>query len=138
MARRRLRTEVDQTRGAIGKYRPEYCDRIYEFMATGASLAQFAALIGVAHETLNNWAEQRPEFAEAKKRAVTAAEAVWERKFTDAMYSKDVNTGMFNRYMAARFKWSDKIETDHRSGDGSMTPTSITRTVVYPEGKKPR
>lgn len=137
MARRRLRKDVDQTRGAIGKYRPEFKDRIYEYMAQGYSMVQFAAVIGVAVETLYNWAEQREDFREALQRARTASEAYWEEKYSTAMYSKDVNTGMFNRFMAARFKWSDRVETDHLSTDGSMTPTTITRTVVYPDGKKP-
>jgi len=133
MARRRLRTEVDITRGALGKYRPEFIDRVYEFMAKGGSIVQFAASIGVATETVYNWAEQREDFAAALLRARTASEAYWEKQFTNSMYTKEANAGMFNRYMANRFKWTDKIETDHRSGDGSMTPTTVTRTVIMPK-----
>jgi len=34
--------------------------------------------------------------------------------------------------MKNRFSWHDKQHVDHSSEDGTMTPTSIERTIVDP------
>lgn len=123
MARRRLKTDTDQFAGAIGKYRPEFDQRVYEFMAQGNSIVQFAAHVGVHVDTVYNWAEQRPSFLEGLNRGRTASEAWWEHEYKKMMYIRDVNSPLVIRYMATRFKWTDRSATDHTSSDKTMSPT---------------
>lgn len=58
-------------------------------------------------------------------------EAIYEQKFTGA------TSDIFNASIIGRdLGLVDKQERDHRSGDGSMTPTRITRVIVRPEDQK--
>lgn len=52
-------------------------------------------------------------------------DAIREQKFTGAA------ADLLNANIIARdLGLTDKVETDHRSSDGSMAPTHITRTIV--------
>lgn len=46
------------------KFQPSYCDQVIEHMTDGASLTSFAAEIGVARSTINEWMEAQPDFAD--------------------------------------------------------------------------
>jgi hypothetical protein len=59
-------------------YDPSYCERVIQHMATGASVASFAAEIEVARATINNWMEQHEEFLEAVSIAKAKCAAWWE------------------------------------------------------------
>lgn len=65
--------------GRPSKYDPAYCDEIVAFCEDGASLSSFAASIHVARSTLNEWAEQHPEFSEAVKAAKTKVAAWYDQ-----------------------------------------------------------
>lgn len=72
--------------GRPTSYKEEYCDRVIECLRSGLGLSSFAAEIGVCHDTLNEWAKVHPEFSAAKKVAMCAKTAAWERK---ALLPKD-------------------------------------------------
>ena len=59
------------------RYEPIYCKKIVEFMKDGATLNSFAKSIGVGRRTIDDWAQNIPEFALAKEHAVTAAMEHW-------------------------------------------------------------
>lgn len=65
--------------GRPTKYDPAYCEQVIEHMKDGASLTSFAAEIGVARSTINEWIDQNYEFSEAVKRAKAKCAAWWER-----------------------------------------------------------
>lgn len=65
--------------GRPSKFDPAYCQQLVDHMATGASVASFAAEIDVARSTINEWAEQHPEFSEALSRGKAKCAAWWER-----------------------------------------------------------
>lgn len=65
--------------GRPSKYSPEYCDQVIEHLAEGASLTSFAAEIGVARSTINEWMGDHPEFSEACARAKAKCAAWWEK-----------------------------------------------------------
>jgi hypothetical protein len=65
--------------GRPTKYRSEYADQVVDHCRNGASLTSFAAEIGVARATINNWIGEHQEFADACNRAKTACAAWWER-----------------------------------------------------------
>lgn len=66
--------------GAPSKFKPAYCDEVINHCATGASLTSFAAEIGVARSTINQWMEDHAEFSEAVNIAKAKCAAWWERR----------------------------------------------------------
>src|SRR5262249_1310174 len=48
--------------GRPSLYRPDYCDRIIEAMASGLSAEAAAAKIGISARSLFYWQQQHPEF----------------------------------------------------------------------------
>lgn len=66
--------------GRPSKYNDVYCDLVIEEMTTGKSLTAFAAEIGVARSTINEWMAVHPEFSEAVKIAKAKCAAWWEEK----------------------------------------------------------
>lgn len=65
--------------GRPSKYSPAYCNDVIQHLAEGASLTSFAAEVGVARSTINDWMAEHPEFAEACARAKAKCAAWWEK-----------------------------------------------------------
>ncbi len=102
--------------GRPSLYKEEYCQLIIDTMSKGDSLTQFAALIGVARETVYDWGRKIPQFSDAIKKAKTMCEAHWERVGTEAMYmgGKDnpFQPSMYIFKMKARFGWKDRQDSE--------------------------
>lgn len=122
-------------RGRPTKYTDDMPSQLYEALASGDSVTQFAVAIGVNRDTVYAWAETHSEFSDALSRGQEASQAYWEGELRKMMYSKEVNAPLVKLYFANRFNWSDKAEVDNKSSDGSMTPKTITRVVVGADGK---
>lgn len=60
-------------------YRETYCDEVITHMAHGASLTSFAAEIGVARSTINEWIGAHSDFSEAVNRGKAKCAAWWEQ-----------------------------------------------------------
>lgn len=84
-------------------YREEYCNTVVELGALGKSKAQIAAALGVARNTLDNWAEANPEFLRAITHARDLSMAWWEDKAQDGLDKPGFNANLWSRSMAARF-----------------------------------
>lgn len=70
-------------KNAVGRpslYKRQYCNQVVTFCADGWSLASFAAEIGVARSTIQQWAADHAEFSVALSRAKAAAAKWWEGK----------------------------------------------------------
>lgn len=65
--------------GRPSKYSTAYCAEVVSHMAEGASLTSFAAEIGVARSTINEWMSEHAEFSEACARAKAKCAAWWEK-----------------------------------------------------------
>lgn len=93
-------------------YKPGYCEEIIDFMQTGKSLVQFAAHLGVAKSTINEWASKNPDFSVAKSIALAKAEAVWENYGDSGVWNHKegpvLNNSMWIFKMKARFGWRDQ------------------------------
>ena len=117
------------TAGRPSKYDPAYCDEIKDHMQEGASIASFAAQIGVARSTINQWAEDYPEFSEALKIGKAKCAAWWEEKLRSIAVSGggpgSATAVIFGLKNMAAEDWRDKQEVDHTSSDGSLKPTII-------------
>lgn len=102
--------------GRPSDYRPEYCDKIIEFMGDGSSLTAFAASLGTHRDTIHEWAKVHPEFSDSKKAAEAVSEEWWERQGKNGLINKyqgdNINSAVWIFTMKARFKWRD---TDNQS-----------------------
>ena len=63
--------------GRPSKYEPRFCQMAIEHMSDGASMTSFAAEIGVARSTINEWMTVHPEFSEAIKIAKAKRAGPW-------------------------------------------------------------
>ena len=105
------------------KYKPAYCDLVIEHMAEGASITSFAAEIGVARSSINEWMEQNPEFSEAVKIAKAKCSAWWERVGRRNAVEGGGNATLviFGLKNMAPDEWREKQEIEH---SGEMTVTT--------------
>lgn len=65
--------------GRPTSYDSRYCEAVIAHMVEGASLTSFAADIGVARSTINEWMGNHEEFSEAVKIAKAKCAAWWEK-----------------------------------------------------------
>ncbi len=90
--------------GRPSLYSAEYCELVIDLGRQGKSKAQMAAHIGVARNTLDNWAADFPEFLSALDRARDYAMAWWEDQAQSGIWAgKAFNAQAWSRSMAARF-----------------------------------
>lgn len=108
-------TTLPRAKGRPSSYDPAYCDRIVERQAQGYSLCEFAAEIGVARATLDNWAAAHPDFLEAMTRAKTAEQAWFERIARENLTSREFNAPVWKKSVEARFRhdYTERRETEH-------------------------
>jgi hypothetical protein len=112
--------------GRPSTYRAVYCEQVVEHLSQGASLTSFAAEIGVARSTINEWMSAHPEFSDACARAKAKCAAWWERQGREIAQEGGGNGSatlvMFGMKNMGAEDWKDASQIDHRSTDGSMTP----------------
>lgn len=117
-------------------YDPEYCDLVIDLGKQGKSKAYMAAEIGVARQTLENWAAAHPEFMDAMTRAMTFAQAWWEDAGQKGMTADKFNASVWSRSMAARFPedWRETTRQEQTGPNGGPVQqvTEIRRTIVDP------
>jgi hypothetical protein len=122
-------TEGGVTRGRPSKYKPIYGDLLIEHLDTGASIASFAAEIDVARSTINQWAEDYPEFSEALKVGKAKCAAWWEERLRkialDGGGPGAATAVIFGLKNMASDDWRDKQEYEHSNPDGSLAPKVI-------------
>lgn len=113
--------------GRPSKYEPRFCQMVIDHMSDGASMTSFAAEIGVARSTINEWMAVHPEFSEAVKIAKAKCAAWWERLGRQGAQGGEVNPTLviFGLKNMAADDWREKQELAHTSPDGSMSPTRI-------------
>jgi hypothetical protein len=117
------------------KYTDKMPKALYDALAQGDSVTQFAASMGISRSTVYEWAEHHQAFSDALSRGQEASQAYWEGELRQMMYSRDVNAPLVKLYFANRFNWHDKAEVDNKSSDGSMTPKTITRVIIDPKAE---
>ncbi len=109
-----------RNKGGRPPYEPSDKDRqlVKHMAAYGAPEDEIAKVVGVAEKTL------RKHFRDELDTAHTQANVrVAERLYQQCM---DGNTTAMIFWLKTRAGWREKQEIDHRSGDGSMTPKSLT------------
>jgi len=129
--------------GRPTKYRKEYCQDILDFFNVPAYIEivqkttdpdgnttekptgkykpndlpqfiDFADKIGVSRETLHEWRREHQEFSDAYKKAKGYQQRNWMKCSLLGLYSPAF-TIFFGKNI---FKWKDKHELEHETGDG--------------------
>jgi hypothetical protein len=116
--------------GRPSKYDPAYCDALVEHMKDGASLTSFAAEIGVARSTINEWIDAHYEFSEAVKKGKAKCAAWWEK--VGRTNAKDgggnATLVIFGLKNMAGEDWRDRQEIQHTGKDGGPIETKDVTT----------
>ena len=102
------------------KYKPEYCQRVIEVGEEGGWLAEMAEACDVVRATMDNWAEQHPEFLEALTRAKQKSQAWFEKTGRAGMTADRFNSALWAKQMSARHpgEYSEKRQIEHSGPDG--------------------
>jgi len=91
------------------------------------SIAGLACVIGVTRETCRAWGND-PEKAEFSAILLELAQRQ-ERELLNNGLAGNFNAPI-TKMMLTKHGYSDKVETDHTSSDGSMTPQVVERVIV--------
>lgn len=84
--------------------------------------AGLCVYLGISEDTWRNYRDKKPEYFEVTK---LITDAMYDQKFSGA------SAGIFNANIIARdLGLKDKIETDHKSSDGSMSPKDTSQAVL--------
>jgi DNA-binding XRE family transcriptional regulator len=94
--------------GRPSKYDPKYCNDIIVFMSEGKSQTAFAGKIGITRGTINDWADEHPEFAESLEIAKAKCQAYWEdlgqAYLVEDYQGSKINAQIYQFNMRNRFK----------------------------------
>lgn len=94
------------------KYDPKYCEMLIEHMSEGLSFDSFAGVLGVTRATIYNWANDYPEFLDAKSIGRQKGMLFDEKLLTKGTQGKQkgYNIAAHKWKMANMYKWSDRVE----------------------------
>ena len=79
-------------------------------MAKGLSFESFAGVVHTTFKTLYNWADDHPDFLQAKQIGTSLSKLRWEQRGIDGMTEKGFNTGLWYINMKNRFGWHDNVK----------------------------
>jgi hypothetical protein len=128
---------TDSQKRPVGRpslYRETYSHQVIEEMSTGKSLTAFAAEIGVARSTIQEWEAEHPEFSVAVKKGKAKCAAWWEARGRQIAVSGGAGPGaatlaIFGMKNMGSDDWKDKSELSADVG--------LTINVIERAGNKP-
>lgn len=100
------------------EYKPELCEDLIEFMSTGMDFKAYAGHLGVGRQTLYDWCERHPAFAEAKEIArAKQYTTLFRQAIEHITFSKDssrLDFQTWNKIMHNCFRedWAPEIQKD--------------------------
>jgi transcriptional regulator with XRE-family HTH domain len=98
---------------ALLKYKKEYPQMMIDAMKKGYSQCKFAAEIGVAHQTITDWINKYPDFAQAVELGKMHREVFFEQSGIDLMTGKSKgNARVWELICKNHFGLKDKVETE--------------------------
>lgn len=104
--------------GRPTKYDPKYCEEIIEYMGRGFSKTAFAGKIQIARNTLQNWADDNPEFLSALKISESARTCSLEEQLLSEELGPRVTARIFALKNACREEWgNDVVKNDQPQGN---------------------
>ncbi len=93
---------------------PEYCDEVIQMGKDGKSLIQMASHFDIARSTIDQWAEDYPEFSEALTRAKVHCQAWWENTGQEGMFLDRFNAQVWKKSVEARFREDYTERQEHK------------------------
>ena len=120
--------------GRPSKYTPELIQRARRYLTAHAdmgdlvpSIAGLACVLGVFRETCHAWAKdpEKEEFSNILKELAQRQERVLLSKGLSGDFNAPIT-----KMMLSKHGYSDRIETDHTSSDGTMTPRDTADAVL--------
>lgn len=100
--------------GRPPKYRASWCDELPELFATGASVSEVCAILGIGRSTFYEWVEKHPKFNRAYEDGRFLSEAWWTalgRAAAVGLVDANPTWWIFN--MKNRHGWGDrKVDKD--------------------------
>lgn len=117
--------------GRPSLYNKSYCEGIVKHCATGASIASYAAHIGVCRDTITEWANVHPEFSSAVKRAKAAA-AAWYDERTREIVTGENKSGNATLciFGLKNFAPEDFRDVQEQKHSGEVTVNKVVREFV--------
>ena len=111
--------------GRPSKYKPEYCQRVIELGAEGASMAEMALALDVAKATIWDWAQNHDDFAVALEKARTASQVWWEKAGKTGIFAEKFNAQAWKFIVSNRFKeeYSERRVQEVSGPDGGPIQT---------------
>ena len=114
------------------KYKPEMCGAILAHLSEGFSLTSSCGKIEIHKDTAYEYAKKYPEFSDAISMGRSIGMALWEERLTIQAIQAPGNTAAIIFAMKNLYQddWRDRVETDHTSSDGSMSPAQSQDAVL--------
>jgi hypothetical protein len=121
--------------GRPSSFKEEYCERIEELASEGKIPVQWAADIGVSHQTLHNWCTSYPQFLEAYRTSKSICQAALIEQL-----GKEPTRDQLSRVkwlMGGAFQFSEnagkgvKVTTETTEDDNGNKGTKTTLEVDY-------
>ena len=89
------------------------------------SVAGMACYLGVTRETIYDWQRKDTEFSDT----MNSVMAIQEREILNGTLGGTFNAP-FAKLLMTKHGYSDKVEQDNKSSDGSMTPVHPVYKIV--------
>jgi hypothetical protein len=123
--------------GRISDYTPELVEKAWHYADGGwqevgdlvPSVAGLACEIGVSRETCYAWAKDETKVFSDILSVIAKSQ---ERQLLRGGLSSAFNASI-TKMILTKHGYSDRVETDHTSSDGSMTPQTVERVIVKAE-----
>lgn len=119
--------------GRPSEYKQEYCEKVIEYMTQGDSKVAVAAKLGIARDTLYQWAKEHKEFSDTIKRGLDLSQVWWEDLGKELVLQGQGNATAWIFNMKNRFRddWADLTKTDITSKGEKIE----TNTIVFSDFK---
>lgn len=114
-------------------YKPEYCADAIEYIGSGHSIESWAGKIGIHRDTVYNWKDQHPDFADAMVIAKTKTIGFYEDLLLKIAQSGNASAAIFLAKNRAGMR--DDFGVDHTSG-GEKLPVPILQYVPINDRNK--
>ncbi|KLT73263.1 hypothetical protein PL75_03290 [Neisseria arctica] len=126
--------EAKRPVGRPSGFKQEYLEAAAHYLKGGfiecgdrvPTVAGLACFIGTSNRQVCRWASEHEEF----RHALEAIKTAQEKLLINGGLSGDYNATIV-KLMLANHGYSDKVENNHTSSDGSMTP--VTKIELVPK-----
>lgn len=116
------------TAGRPTKYKPEFCDKVNEYLATAnkenmhlPKIESFALFLGVNKDTLYEWSKLYPEFSDALAKIMLFQ---GERLIDDGIYGgKEVNATIVKLLLQNNHGMKERV--DNTTNDKDIPPVLV-------------